>query len=50
MSKVTNNSRVMHSYEQNDESVHPVYLGDQAIQKGIMQFICFPLYRVNHKY
>lgn len=27
MSKVTNNSRVMHLYEQNDESIHPVYLG-----------------------
>lgn len=43
MSKVTDNSRVMHSYEQRDESVHSVDL-DQAIQKRIMKsfftFLC----------
>lgn len=49
MSEVTNDTGDVHSYEQNDESVHPLYL-DQAMQKRIMQSICLPLYGVNHKH
>ena len=49
MSKVTNYSRVLHSYKQNDESVHPVYLGKSGNSENDYT-ICFPLCRVNHKH